>query len=91
MKIYTTDEITNKINKKNKRKKILRPIGYTLLIMILIFNSILILQKIANPEKTINFLGYKVFVIVSGSMKPEIDIGDMIIVKEVKQEDIRQE
>ena len=58
--------------------------------MIFICNLILIIQKVKQPNKVPNFLGYKVFAIVSGSMEPTLQIGDLVIVKTTKQEEIRK-
>lgn len=82
MKIYTSEEITKKISKKDKRKKIINIIMYPILAIILIICTMVIFQKIQNPTKAVSVFGYKVFVIVSGSMEPTFDVGDLIITKE---------
>ena len=46
------------------------------------FNAILIFQSINNPNKTPNLFGKKAFIIISGSMIPEIQIGDVAIVND---------
>lgn len=82
MKIYTPEEIANKMNKRDKRKKIINIIMYPILAIIVIICTMVIFQKIQNPDKVVNIFGYKVFVIVSGSMEPTLNVGDLIITKE---------
>ncbi len=84
----------DKIEKENKRMhiigRIVSIIIYSILIPVVVINFILIVKSIQNPKETPDFLGYKSFVIVSGSMEPTIQKGDAIIVKEVPQEEIKE-
>lgn len=59
-----------------------------LLISILIVNISLIVGSYVNPEKVPSFLGYKPFIVLSGSMEPEILPGDLIITKITDPEEI---
>lgn len=83
----------NKINKESKVAsfvgKIINVILYIIIIPIIIFNFTLIIKSFINSEETPNFLGYKNFIIVSGSMEPTIMTGDAIFVKEVSQNEIK--
>lgn len=88
MKIFTEKEISKKLNRKKARNKVVRTIVYLIIILILITNIILLVQKIQNPQKIPSIFGYKTFIITSGSMEPTISVGDVIIVKEVSQENI---
>lgn len=54
-----------------------------LLALLLIYNITLISQSVINPSKTPSFLGVKTYTIISGSMQPELNIGDIVVVKEV--------
>lgn len=91
MRIYSQDEITKKLNKKNTRNKIFKIIFYPIIILILICNIVLIMQKMMNPTEIPNLLGYKSFIIVSGSMEPNLNIGDMVIIRETKQEKLQKD
>lgn len=91
MKRYTVEEINNKLNRKNKIKKISNIIFYPIFIMILVCMVILLIQKMKNPEKIPSLFGYKAFAIVSGSMEPTLKIGDLIIIKEAKQTEIKEQ
>lgn len=88
MKRYTIDEIYSKQNKKEKNKKIKRTIVIILIIPLLIYNMVLLYQILAQKSSTPHFFGYKTFTIISGSMKPKLNIGDIVVIKEVENEDL---
>lgn len=78
---YTDETIRKRKKKNDKIKKIIKTITYIVLVPLLIYNISLIIQALANPNKTPSFFGIKTYVIVSGSMMPELNIGDIVIVK----------
>lgn len=90
MKIYTQEEITKKLNRKKIRNRIIKIMFYPIIILILISNITLIIQKITNPERIPDLFGYKAFIIVSGSMQPNLKIGDLVIIKETEQANIQK-
>lgn len=66
-------------------RNIFKIIGLILCIIsipILIVNITLIVKTYLNPEEAPSFLGYKPFIVLSGSMEPTIITGDMAIIKE---------
>lgn len=68
--------------------KILLKIIYQLLIiMCLILTIIIVLQKVTNSNKTI--FGYRIFRVITGSMEPQYDIGQVVICKEVEPQNIK--
>ena len=71
-----------KNNKKKKLKKIKNIIEYTIVFLVIIVNAFLIFQSINNPNKTPSIFGKKAFVIISGSMIPEINIGDVVLIND---------
>jgi len=78
--------------KKKGWKKVVTPIGILLciaLIFVLIVNITLIIGSYAHPDKVPSFLGYKPFIVLSGSMEPEIMPGDLIITKKIDPKDIK--
>lgn len=87
--IYTQEEIQNKKKKHEKRKKVIAIILYIILIPILIYNTILIAETIVNPNKTPSIFGIKTYVIISESMKPALEIGDIVLVKEQPEEELK--
>ena len=75
----------------NKIKKILKAIFWIILVFIAIYSTIIIFQKIIWKDKTPSFLGYKNFIVLTGSMEPTLNIGDIVFVKEttdIKEQDI---
>ncbi len=69
-------------------KSVLTDLLYIIIIPIIIYDVILIVKSLINPNVTPDFLGIKTFSIVSGSMRPTIDIDDIIIVKECSDEEL---
>ena len=82
--LYTNKEIAKRKKVETKIRNIINVFTYIILIIIMSYNISLIIQSIFWPNKTPSFLGIKTYVIISGSMKPNIDIGDIVIVKEEK-------
>ena len=84
----------NKVEKEAKRIdffwKIINILIYIIIIPIIIYNSVIILKKIITPEKTPDFLGYKAFVIVSGSMQDAINVNDIVVTKEVDRQLLKE-
>ena len=85
------------IDSINKRKEINRIITKTtqyiafIVTIVLMYNIILVLvsKKVDNDNKGI--LGYKAFVITTDSMKPNINVGDLIIASKKKEQDIKKD
>ncbi|MBR2240205.1 MAG: signal peptidase I [Clostridia bacterium] len=69
---------------RSKLKKIINIIEYVVIFLVIFVNAVLIIESVNNPNKTPSFLGRKAFVIISGSMIPEIQIGDVVLVKETE-------
>ncbi|MFO7968767.1 MAG: signal peptidase I [Candidatus Izemoplasmatales bacterium] len=65
-------------------KKIANVFFYALVILLVYY----LFLEIVMPRKTIDYIGFKTFVVLTPSMEPEINVNDMIIVKKTKQENI---
>ena len=74
--------------KNNKIRQILSIPFFIFLFSLLTYNIVLISQSIITPDKTPSFFGIKTYVIVSGSMQPELDVGDMVVVKEMNDSEL---
>ncbi len=79
--LYTIEEIEEIQKNKQKISKRIRIIIYVILIPILLCNIVLIAQSVLHPKETPSLVGIKSYVIISGSMQPELNIGDIVIVK----------
>ena len=70
-------------------KKILYYILFLVIVLpFLIFNLTLIIKSKLYPDKIADFMGYKPFIVMSGSMETTINIGDLVIVKKVNSNNI---
>lgn len=88
--LYTDDEIKKRKIKKAKIKNVISIAVYIMLIPLLVYNISLIVQSIIHPNKTPDFFGIKTYVIISGSMMPEFQIGDIVIIKSVPVEELKK-
>lgn len=86
---YTDEAIRIRKSRKNRTQKFITIAIYILLIPLLIYNLSLIFQSIINPNETPNFLGIKTYVIISGSMLPELNIGDIVVVKNIEENELQ--
>ncbi len=68
-------------------KKIKNIIQILLALILIVLFVFAIVQRTSNNEKGI--LGTKIFTVISWSMVPVYDIGDVLIVKEVEPEEIK--
>ena len=75
--------------KENKEKssigilKILGIFFLAILLVILFVNMVIIVKSFIYPDKVPGFMGWKPFIILSGSMEPVIVRGDLALTKEV--------
>lgn len=60
-------------------KKISKIIGTIITIIVVFLASIIIVQKFSNNQMSV--LGFRIFVVQTGSMIPKYNIGDVILVK----------
>lgn len=68
-------------------KIVLKILYQILIILCVILIIIIVLQKVSDSNRTI--LGYRIFRVVTGSMEPEYDIGEVVICKETDPNDIK--
>ena len=87
---YTEEAIEKRKQKEKVAKRIVSIIIYIIIIPLLVYNISLIIQAVTNPNKTPSFFGIKTYTIVSGSMEPELEIGDIVLVRETDKSDIKE-
>lgn len=68
-------------------KTILKTLKIVLTVIVVIVLGAVIIQRVSNNK--VNLFGHGIYTIVSESMKPEYEIGDMFLSKEIKYEDIK--
>ena len=76
--------------KKLKNNKIFKIIFRTIEVIffayVLVYLACVIFQKISNNS---SIAGYRMFTVVSGSMDPVYKVGDVLITKEIKKEELK--
>ena len=81
-----------KEDKANVRHRVLTVVGIVLcviLIPVLVINVTLIIKSYTNADKVPMFGGYCPLIVESGSMKPEINSGDLIICKQIDSSQVK--
>jgi len=78
------------MEKQNKKKnifKIIKAIVKTIFFILIVgFILVVCLQRFSGNK--ISFFDYRMFTVISGSMKPKYDIGDVLISKKTNAKDI---
>ena len=79
--IYTNEMIKAQKEKKKKRQDIINNIITGILLLLIIVCAYFFYQKFIEKESLINLFGYRSFVILTGSMEPNLNPGDMVFTK----------
>ena len=87
--IYTNEIIKKELEKKEKIRKKMKYLYIPLIIILLLGCSSIFFQKFIEKNKYINFFGYKTFIVLTGSMEPSINAGDLVIVKGAEKNNIK--
>ena len=74
----------------DKFKKIVSIIILIIILPILFVNVVILVDSVVNPNEIPGFFGYKPFIVLSGSMKPEINSGDLVLTKEIEPEKLEK-
>ncbi len=90
MKTYTNEMIIEHIEKKKKNKKLLKWSILPFIAFLFFFIGSVFIQKFVLMKDSIDFMGYKPLFVLTGSMEPGIKTGDMVIVKEIKQANLKE-
>ena len=73
-------------------QKIVGAVGIVLCVVfipLLLINVTLIVKSYTNPNDVPDFMGYKPFIVLSGSMEPSIMTGDMVFVRETDENNLQ--
>lgn len=87
---YTKENLEKRRKKVEFSKKTFATIIYIILIPIIFYNTMIIVQAVTNAKETPSVFGIKTFVIISGSMEPSLEIGDIVVIKKVDKEDLKE-
>ncbi len=87
--IYTDKMIKTRKGNIKKIHKILKIIIYPIIIAILLVILYLGYMRYVKHEKDVNIFGFRQYVVATGSMEPQYNIGDLIITREIPEEEIK--
>jgi len=73
-----------------KLKKIISIVVLIILLPILFVNGVILINSYIHPDEIPSFFGWKPFIVLSGSMETEIFAGDLVIVKEIDTNEIKE-
>ena len=90
MKIYTNEMIKNKKDRSLKVRKVLKIICKVILAIVLLLCLIIGYKKIVLQEPNVELFGYQMYVVLTGSMKPDINPNDIVVIKKVNQDDLKE-
>lgn len=88
MKIYTNEMLKKKLQKVNTIHKIIKIIIYPILFLLIFCALTILYQKIIQKEENVDLLGYRLYIVLSGSMQPSLEIGDIVVAKKTNEENI---
>lgn len=71
-------------------KKILTIIVMIILFGILFTSGVILVNSYIRPNEVPSFFGWKPFIVLSGSMETQIMTGDIVVVKEVNTNDLKE-
>ncbi len=81
----------NNVTEKTKDTTLLEDIIFYIIIIPLIVVAIaIILQKLVNPDKIPDILGYKMFIVLDENMDQEIEYGDLIFTHNIAPENLEK-
>lgn len=81
----------NKTTQKTKDTTLLEDIIFYIIIIPLFVVSIAIIwQKLANPDKIPDILGYKMFIVLDENVDQEIEYGDLIFTHNIASENLEK-
>ena len=89
MKVYTKDDITKKQKQSEKIKKIGKIVFEIIGILIVLLCLIVAYQKFILKSPNVDILGYKTYIVLTGSMKPTLNPNDIVVVKKPDKKDIK--
>lgn len=87
--IYTNDIIKKKYEKKLIIKRLLKIVYVPIIAGIILITILAGYKKCVKHENNISILGFRQYVVATGSMEPEYNIGDVIIIREKPEEEIK--
>lgn len=79
-------DIESIMNRKRNAQKV--RIVLIVIFIIILYNVILVGITSIDNEKSLSLFGYQAYIITSDSMKPEINSGDVVVIKQCNEEEL---
>ena len=87
--IYTNEIIKKKYEKKLIIKRLLKIVYVPIIAGIILITILAGYKKCVKHENNISILGFRQYVVATGSMEPKYNIGDLIVIRETTKEEIK--
>ncbi len=87
--IYTKEMIKKQNEKILKRRKIKKIILLPIFCLVIVMAGFIGYQKLIKHDNNVSFLGLRQYVVMTGSMSPEYEIGDLIVVRKASAPSIQ--
>ena len=87
--IYTNEIIKKKYEKKLIIKRLLKIVYVPIIAGIILITILAGYKKCVKHENNISIFGFRQYVVATGSMEPEYNIGDLIVIRETTKEEIK--
>ena len=76
------------IKKRKENSRVIRRVA-NIILVIIVYNIVLLTISYINKITNVNIFGYKAYIITTNSMEPKIKVGDIVIAKTVKEEELK--
>lgn len=84
-------QVPKSVRNFRKINKIFNIILCIIILPIVFINIVMFIKSLTNKDTIPSFAGYKFFVVLTGSMEKTLNIGDFIVTKEIKAEELKAE
>lgn len=88
MKIYSNEMIKSKIEREKKIKRAVKCVFYPVSLFIVICAMNILYQKTIKKEDDIHLFGFRSYIVLSGSMEPDLQVGDMVVSRQAGEKQI---
>lgn len=82
-------QVPKSVRNLRKANKIFNTVLCVIIVPILIINLTMFVKSLINKNEVPSFLGYKFFVVLTGSMQNTLNIGDFVVSKEINAEELK--
>lgn len=88
MKIYSSEVLKVKLNRRKTMGKVFHAVLWVLLALAVLCFGSGIYKKLILKSKSVDLFGYTPFIVASGSMRPSLQVNDIVMVRRVSESKI---